>query len=260
MRRPQGRLSRSKSDSSLTEKDIYRPAEARRWFLTGVAQVATIPSVILMFAFIGFAGLCRDAGFTMAESVFMAATIWALPANVVLVGAILSKASLITAAVSVALSSIRLLPMAVAILPEMRTPKTRRITLYVLSHFVAITAWVMALERFRTIPKPYRTAFFGGMGGTFLLVNVALVAITFELADKLPPLLAAALIFITPLYFLFSLWGSARERESHLAMGVGLTLTPFFHWMAPQMDILLTGIVGGSIAYTVGWLVRRRRA
>lgn len=242
----------------MTE-EFHDPAEARRWFLRGIAQVATIPSLILMFAFVGYAGLSRDAGFTLGETVFMAATIWALPANVVLIGAILSKASIFTAALSVGLSSIRLLPMAVAILPEMRTSKTRKSTLYVLSHFVAITAWVMALERFRVIPKTYRTAFFGGMGGTFLVVNAALVAVTFELADSLPPLLAAALIFITPLYFLFSLWGSARERESHLAMGIGLALTPFFHWFAPQMDILLTGIVGGTLAFAAGRLARSRK-
>ncbi len=241
----------------MTE-DMYDGAEAWRWFWRGVAQVATIPSVILMFAFVGFAGLCRDAGFTLAETVFMAGTIWALPANVVLVGAVLSKASIFTAALSVALSSIRLLPMAVAILPEMRTPKTRKVTLYLLSHFVAITAWVMALERFRVIPKPYRTAFFGGMGGIFLLANLLLVAVTFEIADRLPPLFAAALIFITPLYFLFSLWGSARERESHLAMVIGLLLTPLFHWLAPEMDILLTGLVGGTVAFAAGRLARRR--
>lgn len=242
----------------MTE-DMHDRAEAWRWFWRGVAQVATIPSLILMFAFVGFAGLCRDAGFTLAETVFMAGTIWALPANVVLVGAVLSKASIVTAALSVALSSIRLLPMAVAILPEMRTPRTRKLTLYLLSHFVAITAWVMALERFRVIPKTCRTAFFGGMGGTFLVVNLVLVAVTFEIADRLPPLLAAALIFITPLYFLFSLWGSARERESHLAMGIGLALTPVFHWLAPEMDILLTGITGGILAYGAGWLARRGR-
>ena len=243
----------------MTE-DAYDAAQAWRWFRKGVAQVATIPSLILMFAFIGFAGLCRDAGFDLPQSMFMAATIWALPANVVLIGAILSKASIFTAAISVALSSIRLLPMAVALLPEMRTEKTRKPVLYVLSHFVAITAWVMALERFRGVPRAYRTAFFGGMGGVFLVVNVTLVGITHQAASALPPLLAAALIFITPLYFLFSLWGSAREKQSHHAMGIGLALTPVFHAIAPETDILLTGIIGGLLAWGAGYLARRRKA
>nr|WP_316654034.1 AzlC family ABC transporter permease [uncultured Gellertiella sp.] len=228
------------------------------WFARGAARVTSIPSIILMFAFMGFAGLCRDSGFTLPQTLAMVASIWALPANVVLVGAILSKASLLTAMLSVGLSSIRLLPMAVAILPEMQVPKTRKLTLYVLSHFVAITAWVMALERFADIPKPHRTAYFGGIGFIFLVANLLVVMLTFAIANALPPLLAAALIFITPLYFLFSLWGSAREHHSHFAMGFGLLLTPVFHALSPQTDILLTGVTGGVLAYVTGQFVAGR--
>ena len=235
------------------------PSDGWRWYGRGLARIGSIPSIILMFAFIGFAGLARDSGFTLPETMVMVLTIWALPANVVLIGAILSKASIVTAAISVALSSIRLMPMVVAIMPEMRTEKTRKITLYLAAHFVAITAWVMALEQFRTIPKEKRIIFFLGMGSGFLVANVLLVALAFAIADDLPPLMAAGLIFVTPLYFLFSLWGSAREKQSHYAMGYGLALTPFFHWLAPQSDILLTGVVGGLLAYGTGELVRWRR-
>lgn len=235
------------------------PLEGWRWYARGLARIASVPSVILMFAFIGFAGLARDSGFTLPQTLVMVLTIWALPANVVLIGAILAKASIFTAAISVALSSIRLMPMVVAIMPEMRTEKTRRITLYLAAHFVAITAWVMALELFKTVPRERRTAFFLGMGSGFLLANVLLVALAFEIADDLPPLFAAGLIFVTPLYFLFSLWGSAREKQSHYAMGFGLALTPIFHWLAPQSDILLTGIAGGVLAFAAGELARWRR-
>ena len=233
---------------------------ALAWFGQGAARVASIPSIILMFAFIGFAGLCRDAGFSLPQTLVMVATIWALPANVVLVGAILSKASLLTAAISVGLSSIRLMPMVVAILPEMRGAKTRTWTLYALSHFVAITAWVMALEQFKTIPRDSRTAYFAGLGLAFLLANLLVVALLFQVADQLPPLVSAALIFITPLYFLFSLWGSARERHSHLAMGLGLAMTPLFHLLVPTADILATGLVAGVLAFALGELWQRKIA
>ena len=53
----------------------------------------------------------------------MVGMVWALPAKVVLVGAILSGASLPAAAFAVALSSIRLTPMVVALVPELRGPK-----------------------------------------------------------------------------------------------------------------------------------------
>ena len=44
---------------------------------------------ILASAFIGFASLAKGAGLTMAQSIFMTGAVWALPAHVVLVGAII---------------------------------------------------------------------------------------------------------------------------------------------------------------------------
>lgn len=149
------------------------------------------------------------------------------------------------------------MPMTMAIMPEMRARNTRTFTLYLLSHFVAVTAWVMALERFRHVPRERRTAFFAGLVSALVLSNLVIVSLTYGAAGALPPVLAAALVFITPLYFLFSLWGSAREHASHAAMVIGLALTPVFHWLLPQADILATGFVGGTAAYA--W-ARNRQA
>ncbi len=88
----------------------------------------------------------------------MVATIWALPANIVLIGSISGGYSLAGAAIAVALSSIRLMPMVAAFVPEMRGPKTRKFTLLFLSHFIAVTAWVIGMERFQHIPRNMRTA------------------------------------------------------------------------------------------------------
>lgn len=228
------------------------------WFRRGLACLFSIPALILMGAFIGFTGLARDAGFTLAQTEFMVFTIWALPSKVVLVGAVLAKSSLVATFVAVCLSSFRLLPMVVAIVPEMKTDKTRKSTLYMLSHFVAVTGWVMAFDRFPKVPKAYRTSFFAGLVLTLLGSNMLLAVIVYEVADKLPPLVSAALIFITPLYFTFSLWGSARDRSAHFAMITGLVLTPLFHNFLPQIDILGAGIVGGLLAYFAARAVRTK--
>jgi predicted branched-subunit amino acid permease len=221
------------------------------WFRRGLMCQFTIPVLILNGAFIGFSSLAREAGFTLAQTEFMVATIWALPSKVVLVGAVLSKSTLIATFLAVCLSSVRLMPMVVAIVPEMRTAKTHRATLYILSHFVAVTAWVMALEYFKKVPKEYRTSFFAGLVFMLLVSNMAMVYLTFQIADQMPPLVSAALVFVTPLYFLFSLWGSAREKTSHYAMIAGLMMTPLFHTIMPQADILGAGIAGGVVAYFV---------
>lgn len=232
---------------------------ARRWFLRGIAAAFSVPGLILVSAFVGFAGLAKETGLTLVETVFMVGVVWALPAKVVLIGAILSKASIFAAAFAVALSSIRLMPMVVALVPEMRTEKTRPWVLYLLSHFVAVTSWVLALERFRHVPPQMRTTFYAGLGGMLVANNMVVVAIVYMLAEQLPPVASAALFLLTPMYFLTSLWGSARERAAHVAMVLGLALGPVFHVLLPGFDLLAAGLIGGGAAY--GWhRVAKRRA
>lgn len=228
-----------------------RAADYRLWYLKGVATAFSIPALILMSAFIGFAGLAREAGITLAQTLFMTAFIWALPAKVVLIGAILSGTSLPAAAFAVTLSSVRMTPMVVALMPELRAGRGRTWVLYLLSHFVAITSWVLAMEHIRAVPVRMRTAWYGGLGSTLILLNMAVVAVVYILAGSLSPTLSAALLMLTPLYFLTSLWASARESASHFAMAFGLVLGPVFHVLLPGFDLLAAGVIGGGAAFLV---------
>ncbi len=58
-----------------------------------------MPGLILCTAHVGFADLAQQAGFTMPQAVFMVGAIWALPAMVVLVGAVMSGVGLVAVAV-----------------------------------------------------------------------------------------------------------------------------------------------------------------
>ena len=231
--------------------DNYTSADYRHWFFKGVAASVSIPALILMSAFIGFAGLAREAGISLVQAVLMTGMVWALPAKVVLIGAIMSGASLPAAAFAVTLSSVRLTPMVVVLMPELRSEKTRSWVLYFLSHFVAVTSWVLAMEQLRGIPRPMRTVWYGGLGGTLVLANMAVVGIVYVLAGSLPPILSAALLLLTPIYFLTSLWGSAREAATHFAMVFGMILGPFFHFFIPGFDLLAAGFIGGSAAFFI---------
>ncbi|MEW9835792.1 AzlC family ABC transporter permease [Mesorhizobium marinum] len=232
-------------------------AERRRWYFRGAAKVVSVPGLILCTAHIGFAGLAQEAGITMAQAVFMALFIWALPGMVVLVGAVLSGAGLLAAAFAVALSSVRLTPMVVALVPELRGPRTRRITLYLLAHFIAVTSWVIALETVRSVPRDLRTSYYFGLGSTLVWVNMIVVAVVYLVAQGLPPVVNAGLFLLTPMYFLTSLWGSARERTAHVAMVLGLGLGPLLHLLAPAFDLVGAGLIGGGLAYAVHLFGRR---
>ncbi|MDF0753013.1 AzlC family ABC transporter permease, partial [Marinobacter sp. 71-i] len=82
--------------------------------------------------------LAKDAGVTVVQAAFMTGIVWALPSMVVLVGAIVSGVALPAAMFAVTLSAIRLMPMVMALVPEMRARKSRQWVLYLLSHFVAV--------------------------------------------------------------------------------------------------------------------------
>lgn len=236
-------------------RSIYR---RRAWYLKGMRGAFSLPGLILVSSFVGFAALAKDAGVTAAQAVFMTGIVWALPSMVVLVGAIVSGAILPAAMLAVTLSAIRLMPMVMALLPEMRADKTRPWVLYLLSHFVAVTSWVLAMERLRHIPRDMRATYYAGLGSTLVLTNMIVVATVYAVADRLPSTVSAMLLLLTPMYFLTSLWGSARERAGYVAMVLGLGLGPVFHVLLPQFDLLAAGLVGGTAAY--GWHRWRRKA
>jgi predicted branched-subunit amino acid permease len=242
-------------DSSL------RPVRRRRaWFLKGAGGVFSIPGLILASSFIGFAALAREAGVSAAQAVFMTGIVWALPSKVVLVGAILSGAALPAAVLAVTLSAVRLMPMVVALVPEMRNERTPKWALYILSHFVAVTSWVLAMEQLKGVPRDMRTTYYAGLGSMLVAANMVVVGVVYVVAGSLPPAVSAALFMLTPMYFLTSLWGSARERAGHVATVLGLVLGPVFHILVPQLDLLAAGILGGAAAY--GWhcLARKQAA
>ncbi|ATU91605.1 AzlC family ABC transporter permease [Phyllobacterium zundukense] len=231
------------------------------WFLSGASLIVSVPALILMTAHVGFAGLASESGVTVVEAMFMVAMIWALPANIVLIGAIGGGYSMLGAAVAVALSSIRFVPMVAAFVPEMRGPKTRKIVLLFLSHFIAVTAWVLGMEHLRNVPVKMRASYFAGLGITLTTANTLVVGLVYFLSTDFPPLVFAALFFLTPMYFLASLWGSARDRTVHVAMVSGLLLFPLIHYFAPAYDLLLTGLAGGAVTVAyLRWTKARGRA
>ncbi len=219
------------------------------WYAQGARAALSIPGLTLVLSFVGFAALARETGFLLGEIVFMIAVIWALPAKVVLIGAVVSGAALPAAALAVALSSVRLMPMTVSIIPEMRGPGTRNWVLYLLSHFIAVTSWVIAMERFPDVPRERRTNYYFGIGSALMSLNILATIVVFLIAARMPSGVAAALFFLTPIYFLTSLWSSAREWAGHAALALGLVLGPVFHVLLPKIDILAAGVLGGLLAY-----------
>ena len=235
------------------------PSQAH-WFLLGMRGLFSLPAIILMLSFVGFAAFTAEAKIPVGQVMFMTGMVWALPAKVILVGSMLSGAHIATAFLAVTLSSVRMMPMVAALIPEIRDRRTPTWLLLIISHFVAITAWVFAMEHVRDVPRSGRVAFFAGFGMTLTTVNILLVGLVYGAVSEFPPVVSGCLFFLTPVYFLTSIWISARHRVIYWALGVGLALGWLFAVIAPEYDILLAGIVGGTLAWWGERMLRQREA
>lgn len=236
-----------------------RPDPTYVWALRGVRGVVSVPAGILFASMAGFGVLCRESGLTLGQALFTTAAIWALPSQVVLVGTIVGGASLATAALGVALSAIRFVPMVASWAPLVRTAKTSRWQLLVLSHFVAVTSWVVAMLRLPKLPPEARLAYFAGFAVTLTTAGTVVTGASYVLAGALPPAFTGLLFFLTPIYFLTALTASARLNAERLALALGLGLGPLFRFLGAPLDLVWVGLTGGTLAYIGHRLVRRYR-
>jgi predicted branched-subunit amino acid permease len=91
-----------------------------------------------------------------------------------------------------------------------------------------------------------------GLGLAITAVMLAGALAGYALAGSVPAVIAAALLFLTPLYFLLSLIATSRSRMDLVAIAAGCALAPLFFVLAPGIDLLATGIAGGTLAFLLG--------
>jgi hypothetical protein len=82
-------------------------------------------------------------------------------------------------------------------------------------------------------------------------------AVGFYLASSLPPVYAAALLFLTPLSFTVSVLRNSHLLVDRLAFAFGLVLAPVLATLNIDLDLLWSGAIGGTLAYL---LYRLRKA
>jgi hypothetical protein len=163
----------------------------------------------------------------------------------------------VQAAIAVTVSAIRLFPMVVAVMPMMRTPQTKRRHLVLVAHLTAVTLWVECFRFLPQVPRERRIAFIHGLGSALVFIGLVATTIGYGLAASLSQLFAAAILMLTPLAFLFSTARNSRELADIVALVLGLALYPLAALLHSGVDILVSGVSAGTIAYGVHWWRKR---
>ncbi|WP_439574965.1 AzlC family ABC transporter permease [Phreatobacter sp.] len=233
------------------------PLSQAAWYRRGLRAAVALPAVILGATFIGIGSVCADYGMPLAWAMLATLLIWAGPAHLILVGGLGSGGSWIAVGLTVWLSSVRLLPMVVSLLPYLRLQGRHPVTAILCAHFVAISAWVEGLRLLPQVDGEGRVPFFLGLGSGLLLSAAVATAIGYGLAGIIPAFLAAGLLFLTPIFFLLSLFTTARVVSDRLAIGAGFAGLPLGALTGDGLELLYAGLGGGTLAYAAARLHRR---
>jgi predicted branched-subunit amino acid permease len=221
----------------------------------------TGPAFYVALSLMSTGALARAAGFPPGAAMFATALIWAGPGQVLFFGALAAKAAPGAIAFAVSLSSVRLLPMCLSVLPMLRREKTSRAVLLFAAHFIAVTVWAESLRRLPDMERARRLPFFFGFAFTCIGLTTLTSGLGYWLTAALPAPLAAGLMMLSPIYFLAATARSSRSGADWLAMAFGAILGPLTQvYVGGGLDLPVLALFGGGGAWLIGFLARRAAA
>ena len=220
--------------------------------LAGMAAAASTAGLVMAASFLGFGALLRSLDFDLLAGLATVPLIWALPGQVVFVDSYDKGLALVATTLAVSITAVRLMPLTVLVLAQTRVPRASRWPEFLAAHFVAITLWLLSNQKMDAIAFRMRLPWLIGLGATLCASMVIFSALGYVLAEMLPVPLAATLVFFTPAFFLLSLLSGIRWRFEYVALILGALLGPITYRIAPEFDLFVAGILGGTIAYAFG--------
>ncbi|MGL4324614.1 MAG: AzlC family ABC transporter permease [Beijerinckiaceae bacterium] len=224
--------------------------QSSKHFWAGARDALALPAWIVSLALMGIGPMARDIGFPALAAILSTLLMWAGPAQMIFFGMLSAGASLTAVAIAVTLSAIRLLPMAVSIIPLLRHSKPSHGTLIYVSHLVAVTAWVEGIRRLPSMPPEERLPYFLGFGTACMVLATIFTGLGYFLAGTVPLTVGAALLFMSPAFFIVSLVGGAKFKGDWFAVGAGFCMAPLFQYLFGRGSALfLTGLIGGTLAF-----------
>lgn len=219
------------------------------YFLAGFRHTFALFSIVLIATFVGIGALCKELGFSLLWSMIAAAAIWAGPAQVILISGAAAGVSLLPLALTICLSSVRMMPMVVSLMPYFRADTQNTFKLLLAAHIVSISTWAEGQKILPAMPAEQRLPFFYGIGLSVILNSMFATGLGYMIAGVIPKPLLGGMLFLTPIFFLLTLFKGAKMRVDYAAIAFGLLLLVALQPVLPHLAMLIAGVGGGTAAY-----------
>jgi predicted branched-subunit amino acid permease len=217
-------------------------------FRRGAVAAVGAPAVAMAVTFLAFGAAVATAGLGLGWAITASLAVYGMAGQVVLLGA--AGGAALPAALGATVANARFLPMALAISPWLGTGWRRWLAL----PFIAITPWAAAMRVLPALPAAQRLAWFLGFALVSWTVAGLATAAGHWAAPSLGPGLLAALLFTNPLYFALLLAADLRVAAPRRAIVAGVLAAPAALLLPPAWALLGAGLLGGTLAFIIGWL------
>ena len=214
--------------------------------------------MVLAAGYVGYGALASGLDFPLLLVVASSLMIWALPGQLIMVEMSAVNAQLVLIVIAVSLSATRFLPMTTVLSTMVRHPRYSSWHMYAAAHLMAMTGWVVAINRCPQLPAEQRLPYFVGFALVCWVACALASAVGYFVADQMSELVKLGFVFMNPLYFLLILTGETRHTLGRLSLVAGAITGPVAYTLAPQWSVIAAGVVGGSTAYLLHRLRRRR--
>lgn len=230
----------------------------REAVLLGLREAAGVPAMVMSASFVGFGSMVHDAGWTLVQGIVNTLLTWALPGQIAVVEMFNAGAPLLAITISVGLINARLFPMVVSLLPVVRRPGVPRWAYYLVAQIIAVTSWMGVMSRVPDLAQERRFPYLVGYGSLLFTLSPIFMTIGFLAAGWVPRPISIGLVFLNPLYFALLFLLDIRKPSKIIALGLGAVMGPLFFLAVADWSLLLTGLIGGTIAYMAGAKMERR--
>ena len=227
-----------------------------RFFLKGLASIKQVnsPAIALAASFIAIGALFKNIGLNIQESIFSTFLTYALPGSLIMAESLIIGASLLNIFLAVWLVNTRLYPMTVSLFPLLTHKSQPRLKYYLACHFIAVSAWLIMKENYKSVERKYRLDFWIGVGVANLSVAVSATVFGFVIAEYLNKDMMIGLAIVNPVYFICVMVGAMKTLQMSLAVILGSILGISFYFISPEWCILVGGFTAGTLAFFIGEL------
>ena len=227
-----------------------------KYFLKGFFCIkgADSPAIALAASFIAIGALFKSIGLNIQESIFSTFLTYALPGSLIMAESLIVGASLLNIFLAVWLVNSRLYPMTVSLFPLLTHKSQPKLKYYLACHFIAVSAWLIMKENYKSVDRKYRLDYWIGVGAANLSVAVSATILGFFIADYLSKDMMIGLAIVNPVYFMCVMVGAMKTIQMSLAVLLGGLFGILFYFVSPEWCILFGGFTAGTLAFFMGEL------